>query len=208
VTGRAPLYVAVESDDPVLRAGVLAQLRGRCDVMSAAQVEDASVTVLVVDRVDDGTVQRTREAHRNGCHPVVLVVTELDDVALLAGVDAGASGFVRRSEAEPERLVSVVTAAARGDASVPPDLVGGLLTHLSRLQSDTVTGARQHLAALCDREVEVLRLAADGLETSEIARRLAYSERTVKGVIHDVTARLSLKNRTHAVAYAVRHGLI
>jgi DNA-binding NarL/FixJ family response regulator len=54
----------------------------------------------------------------------------------------------------------------------------------------------------------VLRLVADGLDTTEIARRMAYSERTVKNVIHDVTTRLNLRNRSHAVAYAVREGLI
>jgi len=54
----------------------------------------------------------------------------------------------------------------------------------------------------------VLRLIADGCDTSEIANRLAYSERTVKNVLHDVTTRLQLRNRSHAVAYALRQGLI
>ena len=54
----------------------------------------------------------------------------------------------------------------------------------------------------------MLRLVADGLDTSEIASRMCYSERTVKNVLHDLTTRLQLKNRTHAVAYAVREGLI
>ena len=63
-------------------------------------------------------------------------------------------------------------------------------------------------AGLAPREVEVLRLLADGLDTSEIARKLAYSERTVKNVVHDVTTRLQLRNRSHAVAYALREGLI
>jgi len=49
---------------------------------------------------------------------------------------------------------------------------------------------------------------ADGLDTAEVANQLFYSERTVKNVIHDVTTRLNLRNRTHAVAYAVRQGLI
>ena len=51
-------------------------------------------------------------------------------------------------------------------------------------------------------------LVADGLDTSEIALRMSYSERTVKNVLHDLTTRLQLRNRTHAVAYAVREGLI
>ena len=85
------------------------------------------------------------------------------------------------------------------------------------LRAEPVDGALQRgflgprgltFNGLAAREVEVLRLVADGCDTSEIARRLAYSERTVKNVLHDVTTRLQLRNRSHAVAYAVREGLI
>jgi DNA-binding CsgD family transcriptional regulator len=63
-------------------------------------------------------------------------------------------------------------------------------------------------SGLSDREVDVLKLLADGHDTAEVARRLAYSERTVKNVLQDVTRRHNLRNRTHAVAYALRQGLI
>ena len=58
------------------------------------------------------------------------------------------------------------------------------------------------------RSIDVLRLVADGLDTGEIAQRLSYSERTIKNVIHDVTSRLHLRNRSHAVAFAMRTGVI
>jgi DNA-binding NarL/FixJ family response regulator len=54
----------------------------------------------------------------------------------------------------------------------------------------------------------VLRLVADGYETREIASKLSYSERTVKNVLHELTSRLQLRNRAHAVAYALRHDMI
>ena len=59
-----------------------------------------------------------------------------------------------------------------------------------------------------EREAEVLRLLAEGYDTAEVGRKLFYSERTVKNIIHDVTSRLELRNRAHAVAYAIREGLI
>ena len=58
------------------------------------------------------------------------------------------------------------------------------------------------------REIEVLRLLAEGLSTREVARRLAYSERTIKNVVYDLTTRYGLRNRTHAVAVAVRAGVV
>lgn len=58
------------------------------------------------------------------------------------------------------------------------------------------------------REIEVLRLLADGLSTREVARTLAYSERTIKNVVYDLTTRNGLRNRTHAVAVAVRAGVV
>ncbi len=65
-----------------------------------------------------------------------------------------------------------------------------------------------NFAGLTEREVAVLRLLAEGLDTAEVARHLSYSERTVKSVVQDVTRRHNLRNRTHAVAYAMRQGLI
>lgn len=58
------------------------------------------------------------------------------------------------------------------------------------------------------REIAVLRLLAQGLSTREVARRLAYSERTIKNVVYDLTTRHGLRNRTHAVAVAVRAGVV
>jgi DNA-binding NarL/FixJ family response regulator len=54
----------------------------------------------------------------------------------------------------------------------------------------------------------VLKLLADGFDTAEVGRRLFFSDRTVKNIVHDITTRLNLRNRTQAVAFAVRQGLI
>jgi DNA-binding CsgD family transcriptional regulator len=64
------------------------------------------------------------------------------------------------------------------------------------------------LGGLSPREVDVLQLAADGLDTEEIAQKLCYSKRTIANILHDVITRFNLNNRTHAVAYTIRTGLI
>jgi len=208
VSRRIPVFVFAA--DPVSQAGVAGQLRGRpeVNVVDAADPDSAEVAVVVADEIDAETKNVTRAIQRNGCPRVVLVVTRLDDSAVLTGVESGACGFVRRSDATPERLVDVILAAAAGDGTIPPDLLGKLLIQLRQLHAAVLTPRGLTLAGLAEREIDVLRLVADGFDTGEIAEQLCYSERTVKNVIHHVTTRLQLRNRSHAVAYAMRHGLI
>jgi DNA-binding NarL/FixJ family response regulator len=202
--------VAVYARDPISQAGIASQLRTRPEVVVAENGDAAAATVAVVvaDEVDDQTIQTMRAVQRGGCRRVLLVATRLDDGALLSAVEAGACGMLRRSEAVTERLLGAIRTAAAGDGTVPPDLLGRLLDQVGRLQRQVLTPRGLTFAGLTDRETKVLRLVADGYDTNEIASTLAYSERTVKNVIHDVTARLQLRNRSHAVAYALRAGLI
>ena len=204
---RIPVYVY--SVDPILHADIAAQLRGRSEteVVDGTDLDSVRVGVVVCDTVDEETARSVRALQR-GSLRVVLVVTNLDDANLLAGIDAGASGFLRRCEAVAERLVEVILSAASGDGSVPPDLLGRLLAHVSNIQTTVLSPRGLTLTGLSEREIDVLRLVAEGCETSEIAAKLCYSERTVKGVVHEITTRLRLRNRAQAVAYAVRQGLI
>jgi DNA-binding NarL/FixJ family response regulator len=76
------------------------------------------------------------------------------------------------------------------------------------LQQQVLTPRGLSFGGLTTREVDVLKLLADGLDTAQVANHLSYSERTVKNVVQDITRRHNLRNRTHAVAYALRQGLI
>jgi DNA-binding NarL/FixJ family response regulator len=169
--------------------------------------ERAKVAVVVADSVDEETIHVLRGLRHGSCRSI-LVVTHIDDTGLAAAVEAGAVGLVRRAEATPERLATAVCAAARGEGSVPGDLLGKLLAQVGRLQRQLLNPRGLSLTGMSAREVEILRLVADGLDTAEIAAKLSYSERTVKNALHDVTTRLQLRNRSHAVAYALKQGLI
>jgi DNA-binding NarL/FixJ family response regulator len=205
---RIPVFVFAR--DPVSQAGVSAQLRPRPEVVvvDEGEVDTAEVAIVVADDVDEDTIRVIRALQRNGCPRVVLVAARLDDAGLVAAVEAGACALLRRAEASGERLAGVVETAASGDGSVPPDLLGRLLEHLGRLQRQVLAPRGLTFTGLSERETQILRLVADGYDTSEIANRMAYSERTVKNALHDVTTRLQLRNRSHAVAYALREGLI
>ena len=204
------ISVYVYAHDPISQAGIASQLRARPEILIIENdIDSAAVAIVVVDEVDDEATRVIKAIQRNNGIPrVVLVVTRLDDAGMLAGVEAGACGLLRRSDAQPERLVEAILSAATGDGSVPADLLGRLLEHVGRLQRQVLSPLGLTMSGLTEREIEVLRLVADGLDTAEIAGSLSYSERTIKNIIHDVTARLNLRNRSHAVAYAVRQGLI
>jgi DNA-binding NarL/FixJ family response regulator len=196
--------------DPISMAGIASELRGRSDVrlVGSDETDNAEVALVVADEVDDETVRVMKTIQRSGCPRVVLVVTRIDDRSLLSAVEAGCCGLLRRAEATPSALIQAIKAAKNGDGTIPSDLLGRLLQEIGRLQRQVLAPRGLNFAGFTDREIAVLRLVAEGLDTSEIARELSYSERTIKNVIHDVTSRLQLRNRSQAVAYAMREGLI
>ena len=203
------IAVYVHADDPISQAGVASQLRPRPEVrvLDTADADAARVALVVADKVGDRTLQLLRALQRGGSR-LVLVVADVDDTDLVSAVEAGIAGLVRRGDATPERLVSVIRSAAAGEGAVPPDLLGRLLDQVGRLQRQVLWPRGLTFAGLAEREIEVLKLVADGFDTAEIAATLSYSQRTVKNVLHDITSRLHLRNRSHAVAYALRQGLI
>ena len=204
------IRTSVWASDPVSRAGIVSQLRHRPELSMLAEDERSpcDVVLVVVDGADEAALQAVRAQRRTRASRVVLVAGTLDDHGLLAVVEAGACGVVRRAEATPERLVSSVRAAVAGDGTLPPDLLGRLLERVGTLQRSTLHPRGLTLTGFTQRELTVLRLLADGHSTSEVAKALAYSERTVKTAVQQLTSRLQLRNRTHAVAYALREGLI
>ncbi len=204
------IKVFLYASDPISQTGIAGQLRVRPEVqlVDSGDIDQAEVAVVVVDQIDDEASRVVRAIQRNGCPRVVMVVARVDDGGVLAAVEAGACGFLRRGESEPETLVELITSAAAGNGTVPPDLLGRLLSNVSLIQQHVLSPLGLSFVGLTTREIDVLKLLADGFDTAEVARQLAYSERTVKNVLQDVTRRHNLRNRTHAVAYALRQGLI
>lgn len=203
---RPALRVLVRADDALSRAG-LEQFLGRCTGVEVVPEGAADVVLLMAEKVDEAILVEVRSLRAQGCH-VVLVLSVLDDPALLAAVEAGASALLLRAQASPDVLERSIRSAAIGDGSLPPDLLGRLLNQVQAVQQQVLTPHGLTWGALSARETDVLRLIADGRDTAEIAQELCWSERTVKNVVHGITTRLQLRNRAHAVAYAVRHGLI
>lgn len=210
------LTVAVYARDPILREGAIAQLRCCPEVdLQDPSAKDPSangpgtVALIIVDTLDEATLAWLRKTVRNEGAPAVLVVSSLCESDLLDVIDCGIATIVWRRQATASSLEEAVRAAAQGDGALPADLLGQLVSQVASLRRNAPGGSGAAGAPqLSPRELEALRLIAEGFDTAEIASKLSYSERTVKNVVHGILARLHMRNRAQAVAHAIRHGYI
>jgi len=204
------IQVWIYAEDPISQAGVSSQLRARPEVqlVAAGELDQAEVAVVVAETIDENIVRVLRAIQRGSAPKTVLIGAVLDEEGIVIAAEAGVSALLRRSEVTSDRLVGVIAKVRAGQAELPADLLAGLLGQVGKLQRQILAPRGLRFSGLTEREIQVLRLVAEGQDTGEIARQLAFSERTIKSILHDVTTRLQLRNRSHAVAYAVREGLI
>ena len=139
--------------------------------------------------------------------PKVLVLTTFDlDEYVYAAIAAGASGFLLKS-APPRQLVEGVRTVMAGDALLAPEVTRRLLDRFVRRPPPTDALPPQ-LAELTPRELEVLRLIADGCSNAEIAATLVLTEATVKSHVNHILTKLRLRDRVQVVVLAHRSGLM
>ena len=204
------IRVYLWASDPISMAGLAEHLRPCADLelVGLDDLARAQVGLAVADNVDDGTICALRGMRRGGVRRLVVVVRTVHDADLVVLAEIGVAGLVWRAEATAERLVGAIRSAGAGEGSMPPDLLGRLLVQVGQVQRQVLAPRGVTFSGLSEREVEVLRLVAEGWDTAEIAEKLAYSQRTIKNVVHNITIRMQVRNRCHAVAYALRRGLI
>src|SRR5690606_4206518 len=175
---RVPVWVSAR--DPISEAGVVSQLRPRPEVRIVGRDEDdeALVAVVISDNLDGDTLRMLRAVQRKGFTRTVLVVGQLEDSDLVTAIEAGVVGLVRRGEATSDRLVAVIRAAATGDGTVPPDLLGRLMDQVGKLQRQVLEPRGLTFTGLAAREIAAPRLSAAGYDTGAVARRPSSCEPT------------------------------
>ncbi|MFI5801747.1 response regulator [Streptomyces sp. NPDC051561] len=135
---------------------------------------------------------------------IMLTTFDLDDL-VYAALSAGASGFLLK-DVTAEHLVAAVRMVRTGDALLAPTITRRLVERHAR--TSPAPGLHRDLAALTPRELEVLRLLAQGLSNTELAARLHLSEATVKTHVGRILAKLQLRDRAQAVVAAYETGLV
>lgn len=215
------IQVAVVDDHPVVRAGIRAVLASAPDlkiVAEGASGADAlrlgsdnriAVLILDVNLPDVNGLEVTRRLRDRGhTTPVVILTVHNDRQTVLGVLEAGASSYVVKDEA-PDSLVNAVRAAARGETWLSPAVAGQVVYYAVSRDANARPLAERDVppsSPLTPRELEVLRLLAEGLDNEAIAQRLTLTKRTVQNHISIIYDKLGVTSRTEALLYAVQHG--
>jgi len=166
---------------------------------------DVVLLDLVMPEMDG--IQATPKIIEASPHSRVIILTSFgEEDKVFPAIRAGAQGYLLKDIA-PDDLVRAVRAAYLGHVQLHPDIARKLMSAVATKEEPPETSAPTSLEALTEREVEVLRLIAAGLNNREIADRLVISDKTVKTHVSNILSKLHLEDRTQAAIYALRHGL-
>jgi two-component system, NarL family, response regulator LiaR len=211
-----PITVLLVDDHEMVRRGVRAFLEtqpGIAVVAEAGNGEEAvrlatehAPDVALMDLIMpgmDGVEATRRLVARSPRTSVVMLTSYHDDEHIFPAIRAGALSYVLK-EVGPEELAAAVRKAAVGEAVLHPRVAARVVRELHGARRDEPNAFHE----LSDRELEVLKLVAEGLSNAEIAGRLFVSEKTVKSHVSNILGKLHLADRTQAAVYAWRQGVV
>ena len=216
--------ILLADDHPIVREGLRALLETQPDFEVIAECANGEETVRMVTKLHpdillldlempimDG-VEAIYRLTRLPSVPRIIVFTAFDDdERIIHAIQAGANGYLLK-DAPREEIFKAIHVTMSGGSLLQPIVASKLLHHVGQQQPKnlllgTATQMPQ-VEELTEREVEVLRLLAQGMPNKEIAARLIISERTAKFHVSSIMGKLGATNRTEAVSLAVQRGLI
>ena len=211
------ISIVLADDHGIVRAGLRALLEMQPDMVVVGEAEDAAQavklaletepTVLVTDlSMPGGGLESIREITSHNLPTKVLVLTvHAEERYLLPVLDAGGSGYVRKSSAHTD-LLDAIRTVARGEVFLDPAATKTLLQgYLGRVRAGDEQDFQE---VLSDRERHVVRLTAEGYSAQQAADQLSLSAKTVETYRHRAMQKLGLTNRAELVQYALRAGLL
>jgi NarL family two-component system response regulator LiaR len=210
------ISVLIVDDHKVVRQGVKAFLETQPNIIVVAEADSGELgvelaaehvpDVVLMDLVMPGLdgVETTRRVKQASPRTQIIVLTSYyQDEFIFPAIRAGALSYLLK-DAEPEELAEAVRKAARGEAVLHPRVAARVVQELHGAKQDTPNAFTE----LSGRELEVLRLIADGLNNADIAEKLVISEKTVKSHVSNILSKLHLGDRTQAAVYAWREGVV
>ena len=208
------IRVLIGARSEVVRAGLTSlltadprfQVVGTFSIDDLTRVEDLQPEVVLLDLDSPSDESLLAAIQSGGALVNSSLVTLTEDPESLA-VDVLGSGLraILPRYATPEEIIAAIQAAATGLVALHPDIFDSMLSRIRPGQQSELDPSGQ---ILTPREIEVLRVIADGLGNKEIASKLSISDHTVKFHISSIFAKLGASNRAEAVTLGIRHGLI
>src|SRR5438876_3466300 len=156
--------------------------------------------------LDGVAATRSLKAEQPQCRVIVLTTFD-DDEMVFDGLRAGALGYLLK-DAPSEKLSEAIRLAARGESFLQPSVAAKVVAEFARLTSKPAMHSKVLVEPLSDRELEILRLIADGASNREIAGTLFLAEGTVKNHVTNILGKLGVRDRTQAALKARETGLI
>jgi two-component system NarL family response regulator len=214
------IRVLVVDDHALFRRGVVSVLTREADLTVVGEASDADQAVARAKELQpDVVLLDVRMPGRSGIEVcaelvaaapglrVVMLTISDDEDDLYAAVRAGASGYLLK-EISPEDVVAAVRSVHAGQSLISPTMAGKLLTEFAAMVRREDELRDNGTPRLTERELEVLKLVARGLNNRDIAHELYISENTVKNHVRNILEKLQLHSRMEAVVYAVREKLL
>ena len=214
------LRVMVVDDHALFRRGLEMVLSSEPDIELVGEASDGAEAVeKATELMPDVVLMDVRMPKRSGIeaageirellpHAKILMLTISDEEAdLYDAIKAGASGYLLK-EIPIEEVADAIRSVWAGQSRISPSMASKLLTEFAAMSKATDERPPMPAPRLTDREMEVLRLVAQGLNNRDIAKQLFISENTVKNHIRNILEKLHLHSRMEAVVYAVREKMI
>ena len=212
------ISVCLVNDQTLVRQGIRSLLELSDDIRVAAEAADGAQAIEVIPQAKPDVVLLDMRmpgmsgldvlnalAQKNALPPTIILTTFDDDQLVLAGLKAGARGYLLK-DVSLEQLVEAVKTVAAGGSLVAPVVTQRLLTGLERMQNDFTSLDQPD--PLTERETEILRLMASGYSNKEIANSLNVAEGTVKNHVSNILSKLGVRDRTRAVLKAFELGIV
>jgi DNA-binding NarL/FixJ family response regulator len=177
-------------------------------VLPRGQWRTADVLVIAEQLVTAQTIEVMRKFATAVSAPQILITDRPLPAGVLATLQCRLAAVISGANATEQRLIATILAVKHGKIMLPMDMQSQLIDEVKRLRQEVLRPRVATTSGLTERELAVLQMLSIGADIGDIAHALSYSERTVKNIIHTLLSRTGLKNRVHAVSFAIRSGLI